>query len=252
LSRRAGAAWTRLGTSVLDQLYPPTCLHCEAPVATSNALCSSCFRQLRPITPPLCPRLGIPFEVPLGPDALSAEAIADPPPFDRARSAVLYNAVARKLVSRLKYGDRPELAQFCARLMASAGQEFWATEPVLVPVPLHPWRQFVRRYNQSAELARLVARIAGLAIDPLLVRRKRNTRRQVGLTADQRDKNVAGAFVAHPDILARLRGRGVVIVDDVITTGSTVKAMTKALRKAGVEHIDVLSFARVTVAGDLS
>lgn len=221
-------------------------------MATSDALCPACFRQLRPITPPLCPRLGIPFEVPLGPDALSAEAIADPPPFDRARSAVLYNAVARKLVSRMKYGDRPELAQFCARLMATAGQEFWSAEPVLVPVPLHRWRQFVRRYNQSAELARLVARHAGLSLDPLLVRRRRNTRRQVGLTADQREKNVAGAFVARPDSLARLKGRGVVIVDDVITTGSTVKAMTKALRKAGVEHIDVLSFARVTVGGDLS
>lgn len=205
-----------------------------------------------PITPPLCPRLGIPFEVDLGPDALSAEAIADPPPFDRARSAVLYNEVARTLVSRMKYGDRPELAQFCARLMASAGQELWAAEPVLAPVPLHPWRQFLRRYNQSAELARLVARRSGLRLDPLLVRRRRNTRRQVGLTADQREKNVAGAFEAHPDILARLKGRGVVIVDDVITTGSTVKAMTRALRKAGVEHIDVLSFARVTVGGDLS
>jgi len=218
----------------------------------SNALCPACFRQLRPITPPLCPRLGIPFEVPLGPDALSAEAIADPPPFDRARSAVLYNAVARKLVSRMKYGDRPELAQFCARLMATAGGEFWVAEPVLVPVPLHPWRQFLRRYNQSAELARLVARLVGVSLDPLLVRRKRNTRRQVGLTADQREKNVAGAFEADPDVLARLKGKGVVIVDDVITTGSTVKAMTRALRKAGVEHIDVLSFARVTVGGDLS
>ena len=251
LSRRAGAALKRLGTGLLDQLYPPTCLHCDAPVGTAQALCPACFRELRPITAPLCPRLGIPFEVFLGPDALSAEAIADPPPFDRARSAVLYNAVARKLVSRLKYGDRPELAAFCARLMLTAGHEFWGAEPVLVPVPLHPWREFTRRYNQSTELARAVGALTGATVDPLLVRRKKNTRRQVGLTADARVRNVAGAFLAHPDILARLKGRPVVIVDDVITTGSTVRAVSRALQKAGVERIDVLSFARVTVGADV-
>jgi ComF family protein len=252
MSREAGRAIRGLGAGLLDQLYPPTCLHCDGPVTTADGLCPTCFAALRPITAPLCPRLGIPFEVALGPDALSAEAIADPPPFDRSRSAVLYNAVARKLVSRLKYGDRPELAGFCARLMAVAGTEFWAAEPVLLPVPLHRWRQFFRRYNQSAELARLLAGLTGASHDPLLVRRRKHTRQQVGLTAEARARNVAGAFEAHPEILKRLRGRGVVIVDDVITTGSTVKAVTKALHKAGVERVDVLSFARVTVAGDLS
>ena len=252
LSRRAGALLRRFGTALLDQLYPPTCLHCDAPVAVAQALCPDCFRELRPITAPLCPRLGIPFEASLGPDALSAEAIADPPPFDRSRSSVIYNAVARKLVSRMKYGDRPELAGFCARMMVRAGHEFWGAEPVLVPVPLHPWREFTRRYNQSTELARAVGVLAGIPVDPLLVRRKKNTRRQVGLTADARVRNVAGAFVAHSDALARLKGRPVVIVDDVITTGSTVKAVTRALHKAGVERVDVLSFARVTVGVDPS
>lgn len=252
ISRGAGATLGRLGAVLLDQLYPPTCLHCDEPVAMADGLCPACFAKLRPITAPLCPKLGIPFEVSLGPDALSAEAIADPPPFDRSRSAVLYNDVARKLVSRLKYGDRPELARYCARLMASAGGEFWTAEPVLVPVPLHRWRQFFRRYNQSAELARLLGHLTGLPIDTELVMRKRNTRQQVGLTADARARNVAGAFVAHPEALRRLKGRPVVIVDDVITTGSTVNAVTKALQKAGVERIDVVSFARVSVAGDLS
>lgn len=241
-----------LGGAVLDQLYPPTCLHCEAPVAVPDALCAACFAKLRPITAPLCPRLGLPFEVFLGPEALSAEAIADPPPFDRARSAVLYTEVARKLVSRLKYGDRPVLARFCARLMAAAGGEFWADAPVLLPVPLHPWWQFTRRYNQSTELARLLGRMTGLACDPELVRRKRATQRQVGLSASARQRNVAGAFEARPDIAMRLKGRGVVIVDDVITTGATVKAVTRALQRAGVERVDVLSFARVSVSGDLS
>jgi ComF family protein len=248
MGRRLADGVGRLGTLLLDQLYPPACLCCEAPLAQPHALCGACFRQLRPITPPLCPVLGLPFEVPLGPEARSAQAIAAPPPFARARAAVVYTAVARTLVSRLKYGDRPELARFCGRLMAAAGHEFWAAGPVLVPVPLHLSRQFERRYNQSAGLCREIARLTGLAVDAGLIRRRRRTRQQVGLSAGQRERNVEGAFAVHPEALARLRGRGAVIVDDVVTTGSTVNAVARALRRAGVERIEVLSFARV-VAG---
>jgi ComF family protein len=240
-------ALRRFGTAALDFVYPPVCLDCGAPVAHADALCAACFSRLRPITAPMCPRLGIPFEVSLGPDAVSAEAIANPPPFDRARAAVVYNAVARRLVSRLKYGDRPELARFLGRLMAAAGTEFWVDRPLLVPVPLHRLRQLDRRYNQSAELARAVGRIVGLAIDPNLVRRTRATPRQVGLSAAARGRNVAGAFAVHPDAIAQLRGRRVVLVDDVVTTGATVNAVTRELRRAGIEKVDVLSFARVVI-----
>jgi ComF family protein len=245
------ARWpARCGRTLLDLLYPPLCLNCEAAVSAADGLCARCFRQLRPITAPMCPRLGLPFQISLGPDALSAEAIADPPPFDRVRSAVVYNDIARTLIARLKYGDRPELASFCGRLMVSAGAELWTAEPLLIPVPLHPIRQIGRRYNQSLELARVIAAATHLAIDPALVRRVRRTAQQVGLSAEARARNVAGAFAAHPDALARARGRPVVIVDDVVTTGSTVKAVTRALRKAGVERIDVISFARVVPGSD--
>ncbi|OEO30560.1 hypothetical protein VW23_020645 [Devosia insulae DS-56] len=249
--KAGSAAMARLGSALLDLVYPPTCLDCGAPTAAHAALCPRCFAGLRPITQPWCPVLGLPFEVSIGPDARSAEAIADPPPFDRARSAVLYNEVARAIVSRLKYGDRPELAEFCARLMHPAGMEFWAERPVLVPVPLHRWRQFERRYNQSTELARALARRTGLSVDTGLVARSRRTRQQVGLSHDARHRNVAGAFTAHREVLRRLNGRGVVIVDDVITTGSTVKAITRELKRAGVIKIDVISFARVVTGAEL-
>jgi len=249
--KAGSAAMARLGRALLDLVYPPTCLDCNAPTATHAALCPSCFARLRPISKPYCPVLGVPFEVSLGSDVRSAEAIADPPPFDRARSAVLYNEVARTIVSRLKYGDRPELAEFCARLMQPAGADYWADEPVLVPVPLHRWRQFERRYNQSTELARALARRTGLSVETGLVSRSRRTRQQVGLSVDARHRNVAGAFTAHPDVLRRLKGRGVVLVDDVITTGSTVKAITRELKRAGVVKIDVISFARVVTGAEL-
>ncbi len=244
LARRAVAA-------ALDLFYPPLCLHCEAPISEADALCPRCFALLRPISAPRCPVLGVPFEVSPGPGALSAEAIADPPPFGRARSAVLYNDVARRLVSRLKYGDRPELARFCARLMRSAGRELFEGDPVLVPVPLHRVRQFERRYNQSAELARALGRLTGLRVEPTLVKRSRRTRQQVGLSAEARRRNVAGAFAVAAEAAARLGGRRVIVVDDVITTGSTVGAVTKALQRAGIGNVDVISFARVVTGSDL-
>ncbi|HWA17438.1 MAG TPA: ComF family protein [Devosia sp.] len=244
-NRDFGAPLRWLGGAILDLIYPPVCLACDAPVASADALCTACFRELRPITAPLCPVLGLPFEVSLGPGARSAEAIADPPPFDRARAAVIYNDVARRIVSRLKYSDRPELARLCASLMAQAGHELWGGGAVLLPVPLHPLRQLSRRYNQSTELARALSRLTGIPVDPVLALRRKRTRQQVGLSADGRQRNVAGAFAPHPDLLQRLRGRRVIIVDDVVTTGATVKSVTRALKAGGGERVDVISFARV-------
>ena len=249
----------RAGFFVLDQLYPPTCINCETAnlggSGSKNLLCGRCWSKLRPITQPLCPRLGLPFEYDMGADGLSAEAIAHPPPYDRARSAFVHCGVAKKLISRLKFGDRPDLAEFCGSLMALAGRELLEEtegkgKPVLVPVPLHRRRQWQRRYNQSNELAKAMGKLAGLQVDPLIVRRVKKTQPQIGLTAKQRARNVAGAFLAEQNILERLKGRRVIIVDDVITTGSTVKALSKALLKAQVAHIDVISFSRVVIGID--
>ncbi|HEY0033989.1 MAG TPA: ComF family protein [Devosia sp.] len=237
---------------MLDLLYPPVCLGCDAPVTAANTLCAKCFTGLRPITAPLCPVMGLPFETWLGADALSAEALADPPPFGKARAAVIYNAMARTLVSRLKYGDRPELAQFCARLMVGAGHELWAEKPVLVPVPLHPSRQRERRYNQSAELAAGLGRLTGLRVEHGLVRRARKTRQQVGLSSDGRQRNVQGAFAVQPDAAVRLQGQRIVLIDDVYTTGATTKAVTRALLKSGVGGVDVMSFARVVIGSEVT
>lgn len=249
--RRVANGARRLGGALLDLAYPPVCLNCDTPTATPDTLCSACFRTLRPITAPLCPVLGLPFDVSLGPGALSAEALADPPPFGRARSAVIYGEVSATIVSRLKYEDRPELARFCARLMLGAGHEIWADKPILIPVPLHAARQRERRFNQSAELAQALGRLTGLDVDPTLVTRTRRTRQQVGLSGDGRQRNVAGAFAVHPDVLVRTRGRRVVLIDDVYTTGATVKAVTRTLSRAGVEAVDVVTFARVVIGAEL-
>ncbi|SMQ86336.1 comF family protein [Devosia lucknowensis] len=248
---RLGQGLMGLGRQLLDQLYPPACIACQAPLAASNALCPSCFAGLKQISMPLCPVLGIPFDSDIGAEARSAEALADPPPFQAARAAVRYGDIAGTLVSRLKYGDRPELAQFCARLMQSAGSTLWEARPIIVPVPLHASRLRLRRYNQSALLALELATLTGLPVDAHLVRRHRNTLQQVGLSGDGRLRNVQGAFSVHPRFMERLQGRPVVLVDDVYTTGATVKAVTRVLQRAGASEVNVLTFARVVIGDEL-
>lgn len=240
------------GRFVLDQLFPPVCLGCGLAVGTPDGLCASCWGKLVPISPPLCPILGLPFAADMGSGAASAQAIADPPPFARARSAVGYTDLARQLVSKMKYGDRPEIAIFCGRMMAAAGYEILGPDAVLVPVPLHPWRQVRRRYNQATELARAVARLAKCPVNTDLVVRHKHTRQQVGLNAVARARNVGGAFRVNLRALERAAGKRVVLIDDVMTTGVTARALAKTLKRAGVGQVDVLTFARVVFDGDMT
>ncbi|HWJ87484.1 MAG TPA: ComF family protein [Pelagibacterium sp.] len=246
------AAFVALGSEVLDRAFPPVCLVCSDAVATPDGLCPQCWRQLVPISTPLCPRLGLPFATDMGEGAWSVQAIANPPPFERGRSAVAYTDLARKLVSMMKYSDRPEIALFCGRMMAAAGHELLGPDAVLVPVPLHRGRQLSRRYNQAAELARAIARVAKTPVSTDLIVRHRPTVQQVGLNAGQRARNVEGAFRADARRVAQLREKRVVLVDDVLTTGATVSAAVKVLKRAGAGHVDVLSFARVVFDADMT
>jgi len=240
---KAGAA--ALARSAADLALPPQCLACETPVATQGSLCASCWSKLRLIEKPYCARLGIPFAYDIGLGALSAEAIADPPPFDRCRAVAVFDDVARKLVHGLKYRDRLELAAWMAGWMRRAGGELIAEADVIVPVPLHTRRLWWRRYNQSVLLARTVTEAAGKPLATATLKRIRATEQQVGLSHDQRDRNVRGAFQVPASGKIVVAGRRVLLVDDVYTTGATVKASTRALLRAGAVAVDVLVFARV-------
>ena len=189
--------------------------------------------------------MGIPFSVEMGEGLLSAEAIADPPPFSRLRSVVLYDQLARKLVSLLKYSDRSDLGRWMAGWMVSAGTELLQDSDVVVPVPLHRSRLWGRRYNQSAELARFIAKNSLVEYMPQLLVRRKLTRQQVGLSEGERERNVSGAFVVPDEQKIHLKEKRVVLVDDVYTTGATVKAATRALMRGGAENVDILVFAKV-------
>jgi ComF family protein len=226
-------------------LFPPVCAGCRRQVSQPGSLCGECWPKLRFLEKPWCPVMGTPFAHEMGEGFLSAEAIANPPPFERARAAVVYVGVARQMVQRLKYNDRTELGPWMAGWMLRAGAELIAEADVIVPVPLH-WRRFLtRRYNQSAELARAVAARSGLPFAPQALHRVKSTRQQVGLAAREREDNVRAAFAVPDASDILVRGRRVLLVDDVYTTGATVSAATRALKRGGAAAVDVLTFARV-------
>ena len=247
LAVRLSGLLAHAARAALDTLYPPTCMACRAATSSSGALCPACWRAMRFIERPFCDRLGTPFEQDLGPGLLSPQAVADPPVYQRARAVVRFeDGPARKLVHRLKYSDRAELAAPLGAWMARAGQEILTEADVVAPVPLHVRRLWTRRFNQAAMLAREISRQSGKPYEPALLERVKATRSQVGLSREQRAKNVQGAFRARPG--ADVKGRRIALVDDVLTSGATANAAARALLRAGAAQVDFIVFARVVTS----
>ncbi len=226
-------------------MLPPSCPVCHTLLGTVGGLCPRCWQTVRFIERPWCERLGTPFPLDLGPGTLSAGAIAHPPAFDRARSAVHYDGPIPDLVQAFKYADRTDLAPMFAGWMMRVGAELIAEADLIAPVPLHRRRLFRRRFNQAGLLAAEIARRSGKPFRPGVILRVRATRQQVGLSRESRDENVRGAFRV-PDAAKReLKGRSILLIDDVFTTGATLEAATRPLRRAGAAAVDVLTLARV-------
>ena len=234
-----GAA-SRLFGYVLDFALPPRCGGCGTIVDEVDSFCADCWRKLEFLGAGGCSRCGLPLRAT---DAdLCAACIAKPPRLDRIRSAVVYDDISRSIAMRLKYGRKVALARTMSRYMRPLLGDF-PDGALFVPVPLHRSRLWNRGFNQSAIVARELSRRTGLPVDVEALARIRATPPLKGMTMKQRRRTVAGAFRATAG--AELRGRTVVLVDDVLTTGSTANACARALKRAGAARVELLSWARV-------
>ena len=230
----------------LDYALPPRCPGCGVIVEADDAFCLTCWSGMRFLGEPGCARCGVPFEHERGGEAACGACLADPPPFDSARAVLAYGDIARKVALKLKYGRRVGLARLVARHMARRLPALDAP-PLIVPVPLHRWRLWWRGFNQSALIAEHLGKACGLPVDKHALLRVRATQPLRSMQARQRAKAVAGAFA-----LAKgheLKGRAVLLIDDVHTSGATAAACARVLKRAGASSVHLLCWARALPEG---
>ena len=243
MERLARVGLARVARTLLDVLVPPRCALCRAPVGGDAGLCGDCWPRLRLIEDPSCPVTGLPLVGEGAEMAASLPASVRRVPWESLHAAMFHDGIGRQFVHRLKYGDDATLVAFMARLMLRRVARFITPDTLVVPVPLHWRRLWWRRYNQSALLARELARRADARYVPLALWRIRPTRPQTRLSGRERRKNLVGAFAVAEAAREQIAGRDVLLVDDVFTTGTTVRACARALRKAGSGPVRVVVFA---------
>lgn len=231
---------------ILNCILPPRCIRCGTVLAENTGLCPDCFTEIDFITKPYCSKCGFPFEevVDASPKLCAACLREKNSPFRLSRSAFRYNEASKSLVLGFKFHDRTENAVTLAKMMYVGGADIWKEGvDVIVPIPLHYARLVKRRYNQAALLAKELSALTGVPVDLGSTVRHIHTRPQVEFSGLERRKNVKGVFkVKHPE---RVKGRRVLLIDDVMTTGSTLKECALALKGAGAVSVDTLTAARV-------
>ena len=232
--------------ALLHLIYPPQCLSCDARVTTDFGLCGPCWRATPFITGLVCDHCGTPLPgQDLGKSELCDDCLTIARPWSKGRAAMLYKDNARQMVLALKHGDRLDLARPVAQWLLRAAQPMLVPGMLVAPVPLHWTRLITRRYNQAAMLSAQLAKLARLDHCPDLLLRKRRTGTQDGRDRDGRFANMQDALTPNPRHAARIGGRNVLLIDDVMTSGATLAAAAEVCLAAGATGVSVLVMARV-------
>jgi len=240
---------------LLDLIYPPRCAGCqtflwgEEPGKDFRHLpfCCACLEGFVEIRSPICPACGRPHASGAQNDRWCEDCLGKRPRYDSARAPYLYEGGIMTAIHAFKYEGKSHLANPLGTLLASFARTCFApvTNFLVIPVPLHPKRLRERGFNQSLLLARRVAPSLGGGLDFLSLRRVRYTKPQTGLHSDERRRNVRRAF----EVMDRqkVRGRTILLIDDVATTGSTLNECARVLKRAGARRVHALVLARTSL-----
>ena len=228
-----------LGRNVLDFALPARCAGCGTITDQPHEFCASCWQQVEWLGKGGCDSCGMPLEA--TDVEHCARCLAQTPIIARTRAAIAYGEIARSLVLRLKYARKVALAATMARYMRPLIE--MSPDTTIIPVPLHWTRMWSRGFNQSGLIAAKLARLSGLAHDPAILERVKRTRSLKNMTPRQRAAEVRAAFKVADR--GAVKGRKFLLVDDVLTSGSTSDACAKALLRAGAKQVELICFARV-------
>lgn len=231
---------SRLARPAIDFALPPRCAGCGLIVGEVGSFCLDCWTRLEFLGAGGCQRCGIPLEA--TDSEICAACLAQPSPVDRMRAAVAYGEIARSLALRLKYSRKTALAATMARYMAVHLDDF-ASDSVLMPVPLHRRRLWGRGFNQAVLIARALAETKHLRVECRTLVRTRATPPLKEMSMAQRRRAVSGAFALGAG--QTVKWRKIILIDDVLTTGSTASACARVLKRAGAERVELISWARV-------
>jgi len=230
-----------------DLIWPPRSLLSEEIVDRPGVIEPALWGELKFLAEPLCSRCGFPLPDDAGPNAVCGACAGRKPAYDTARAALVYDDHARRLILDLKRGGRRDGLPVFARWMSAAAAETLARADFLAPAPMHWTRLAVRSFNQAAWLAQALSRASGKPWKPGALTRTKRRKSQAGLSASERRRNVGGAIKAS----WRFEGKTIIVVDDVFTTGATLEACARALKKAGAAEVHGLTLARVVRPTDI-
>jgi ComF family protein len=234
-----------LAQKIIRLAYPPRCLSCGEESDADSVLCQTCWPEAHFIAGHVCDACGVPLIGAAAETDLCESCFAFPPAWKQGRAVGLYQGPLRRMTLALKHGDRQDIAQHMARWMLNAGSNLLTTETCLVPVPLHWTRMLRRRFNQSVLIANAMARTTAVRVIPDALQRFRATKPQKDMSRTERFENQRNAIRAHPQRLAMITGKPILLIDDVMTTGATLSACAEACLDAGAASVNALVFARV-------
>ncbi len=233
-------------STIIDLIFPPRCPICRRLMESSHPsrLCPQCQEEIKFIGGPLCTLCGLPFATDEGEDHLCGNCLTEKRYFTTARAVGIYQGALRKAIPRFKYRMNSPLAKALGNILATNCQRFLdlSAYDLLIPIPLHKSRLRERGFNQALVLAREIEKRFPLPLDYLNLQRIRDTQPQINLKEKERRKNVRGAFGLREK--QKVKGKRILLIDDVYTTGATVNECSRVLRKGGAKRVDILTLAR--------
>lgn len=228
---------------LLNLLFPNKCIICDN-YSSSYELCNECWSNCSFITKPYCFICSHPFAYETDPKAICGACVATKPKYDRAIALLKYDHHSKKIIHKFKYQDQLHILNYLTNLMLNMGKELIEQSDIIIPVPMHKYKLLKRGYNQAALLAMNLAKITKLKYLPQALTKLENSTPQAGLKKEERAKNIKHSFELNEKFTADLKGKNILLIDDVITTGATISECTKILKKAKPSKVYVLAVAK--------